>query len=294
MTEAPTSTPSSTPQPPPADDGVTLPRVPWSVVGPEFISIWGYPAGRFDPEHVEILGPSGSGKTYFDATILSERVKARDSAVVFVATKPADKTILDMGWPIVDDWAGVEKNRQSIYWPRTDKIGQQRDAYLHDKLADLLHHLWVKDSNTIVAFDEIATIEDLGRGPNGMRRGPNGEEPVDLKRLIKMYWREARSMGITIVAMKQRPQGAQRDMHSESVWVASFKPKDEDDGKRYAEVLGGRRKWLPVLEALDRDKHEFILANSRTGQAVISWVDVRDIGITKKKEKSATYNQRSA
>lgn len=80
-------------------------------------------------------------------------------------------------------------------------------------------------------------------------------------------------MGITIAAMKQRPQGISRDMHSESTWCASFRPKDEDDAKRYAEVLGSRRKWLPVLDGLDRDKYEFILSNSRTNMSVISWID---------------------
>jgi hypothetical protein len=235
-------------------------------VGPEFIAVWGYAGGVFQPEHVEILGPSGSGKTYFDATILSERVAARGSRVVFVATKPADETILKLGWPVVDTFAEVQKNPQCVFWPRTKAVGAERDAFLHAKLAELLTNLWQPDANTIIAFDEIATAEDLGRGPDG--------KGVDIKRLIKMYWREARSLGITIVAMKQRPQGAQRDMHSESVWVVAFKPKDEDDALRYAEVLGGKRKWRSVLDALSRDKHECVLANSRTGHAVITWVDV--------------------
>lgn len=237
------------------------------MVGPEFITSWGYPDGKFWPEHVEILGPTGSGKTYFDATILSERIRARGSRCVFVATKPADETILSMGWPIGETWQEVEKNPQLIYWPRTRKIGDEREQYLHDKLADLLTRLWRPGSNTIIAFDEIATVEDLGKGPNG--------KGTDLRKLIRMYWREARSMGITIIGMKQRPQGTARDMHSETTWVAAFSPKDEDDAKRYAEVLGGRRRWLGVLmHGIDRDKHEFVLSNSRTRMAVITWIDV--------------------
>jgi hypothetical protein len=178
--------------------------------------------------------------------------------VVFVATKPADDTIMSMGWPIGDTFAEVEKNPQLIYWPRTRKLGAERKEYLHDKLLDLLHRLWVPNANTILAFDEVATVEKSG---------------ADVKELVEMYWREARSMGITIVAMKQRPQGIVRDMHSESTWAAAFQPKDEDDAKRYAEVLGGRRKWMSVLDALDRDKHEFVLSNSRTRKAVITWID---------------------
>ena len=74
--------------------------------------------------------------------------------------------------------------------------------------------------------------------------------------------------------MKQRPQGVARDMHSEASWTVSFRPKDEDDAERYAEVLGSRRQWMPVLMSLDKRKHEFVIKHERTGLAAISWVDV--------------------
>jgi hypothetical protein len=233
-------------------------RAPWSQVGPDFIREWGYPDGRFEPEHVEILGPTGSGKTYFEATILQERVIARKSGVVFIATKPADKTIMRLGWPVVSDMKGVEQNDQVIFWPRTRALGSRRKEYMAAKIEELLSRLWVKDSGNIVAFDEIATVEQLS---------------PELKELIQMYWREARSQGITVVGMKQRPQGIQRDMHSESSWVISFRPKDEDDARRYAEVLGGKKRWLPVLMGLDRAKHEFVIKHESSGDAAISWVD---------------------
>lgn len=238
---------------------VQLPRAPWSAMAPDFIQGWGYPDGKYEPEHVEILGPTGSGKTYFEATILQERVYARGSGVVFIATKPADKTIQALGWPVVTDWKGVQQNRQCIFWPRTSALGTRRKEYMAAKIDDLLSRLWTRDSANIVAFDEIATVEQLS---------------PDLKNMIQMYWREARSVGITIVAMKQRPQGVQRDMHSEASWVVSFKPKDADDAIRYAEILGGRRQWQPVLNSLNRDRHEFVIKYERTGSAAVSWVDI--------------------
>jgi KaiC/GvpD/RAD55 family RecA-like ATPase len=242
------------PQGPPS-----LVRVPYSEIRLSFIRAWGYADGEFDPEHLEILGPSGSGKTYFEATILQDRVKLRDSAVVFIATKPVDKTIAMLGWPVVTDYRGVKKNRQCIFWPQTNKVGDEREAFLEAKIADLLERLWRAKAKMIVVFDEIATSESLS---------------VKLKKLIKMYWREARSVGITLVAMKQRPQGIQRDMHSEAAWIAAFKPKDEDDAARVAQVMGGRRMWLPILMGLDREARELVLLHSVTGQAVITWVDI--------------------
>ena len=235
------------------------PRAPWSAVRESFLGAWGYPEGKFNPEHLEILGPNGSGKTYFEATILQERVKLRGSAVIFIATKPVDATITRLGWPVVDDWKGVTKNRQSIFWPRTELLGEQWVAYMAAKIEDLLARLWRAKAKVILVFDEIATSEELS---------------TRLKLIIKRYWREARSVGITIVAMKQRPQGIQRDMHSEAAWIAAFKPKDEEDAVRVAQIMGGRKRWLPVLMGLDRDRHEFVLLHSRTGDAVITWVDI--------------------
>jgi hypothetical protein len=238
------------------------PRAPWSQVAPDFIAEWGYPDEKFDPEHVEILGPSGSGKTVFEETILTERVAARDSKTIFVATKKSDKQIgalAALGWPVTSSFGDTEQHKQSIFWPQTKLLGRARRAYLAGKVEDLLARLWHENSNTIVAFDEIATVEGLS---------------PEVRTLIYDYWREGRSLGITVVAMKQRPQAIQRDMHSESSWVVSFRPKDEDDGKRYAEIFGSRAYWLPVLMSLDRSKYEFLIQHARTGEAVISWIDV--------------------
>ena len=238
-----------------------LPRVPWSAIRLQFIKAWGYPDGKFDPQHLEILGPSGSGKTYAEATVLQERVQLRDSAVIFIATKPLDSTIGKLGWPVVSDWKGVVKSekRQVVFWPRTKAVGEDREAFLEARIYELLSKLWAAKAKVIVVFDEIATVEGLSRR---------------LKKLITMYWREARSVGITIVAMKQRGQGIQRDMHSEAAWIMAFRPKHEGDSQYVGEVMGNWRRWLPILQTLQREKHEFILLNSVTGEAVISWIDV--------------------
>lgn len=247
---------------PPAEP-VAVERIPWSELGDEFAAIWGRPQGsdgrrHVQAEHVEIAGPTGSGKTYLEATMLRQRAERRDSGTVMVVTKQDDKTVGLMGWPVVDNWREVRRHRQVIYWPRTDKLGAERRAYHEHKVHDLLSRLWVPNSNNIVAFDEIAYLESLS---------------ARLKEMIGMYWREARSQGITVLAMKQRLAGVQRDMHSESVWTASFKLKDADDVARTAEVFGSRRAWIPILDSLNREKREFLIKHSLTDQAYISWID---------------------
>lgn len=233
-------------------------RVPWSELGPEFVSIWGRPDGKHQPEHVEITGQTGSGKTYLLASLLQDRAEVRGSAIVYVVTKQADETVEALGWPIVDDWRGVKEHRQSIFWPRTQAQGKARKAYHRKKIEDLLSRLWVPKSNTVVAFDEVAYIESLG---------------PDIKDMVQMYWREARSQGITILAMKQRPIGVVRDQHSESRWKLVFPPADRGDMDRFAEMLGTRRDWAPVLDSLDQENHEFVIRNAVTKDAFISWID---------------------
>lgn len=241
------------------DSAVEVERIPWSELGPEFAQIWGR-ADPHDPqpEHMEIVGMNGSGKTYFLAKILQERMIVRNSPAIIVCTKPADATILKLQWPVVQDWEQVRKNRQCIYWPSTKKIGRERKAYQEQKIYDLLAHLWTPNSNRILAFDEIAYAESLS---------------PEIREMIEMYWREARSQGITLVGMKQRPQGANRHMSSETWWTVAFVPKDRADAERFAELFGPKKQWLPVFDSMNPENHEFLIRHTKSRAAYISWVD---------------------
>ena len=243
-----------------SDPNFTRPeRVPWSELGPYFIDAW----GRADesnpqPEHWEIVGPTGSGKTYLMLTALQDRYRTRKSGAVLVVTKADDEIFSRLGWPIVSKVDEVAEKPNVVFWPRTGKTGSDRADFHGQKIELLLNKLWQPGANTIVAFDEIGYVQDL---------------PGDFKRILQHYWREGRSLGITVVGMKQRPQGALRDMHSETYWTASFAPKDRSDAERFAELFGHRRDWLPVFDGLDATRHEFILRHSKTREAYISWVD---------------------
>jgi nucleoside-triphosphatase THEP1 len=246
-------------RPSPADDEpLVIERIPWSVLGPEFIAIWGRPRGKPQPEHLEILGPTGSGKSFLLVQILIERVRRRKTAVVFVATKQADDTVSSMGWPIVSTWREAAKHDQVVFWPRTKDKGTKRKAFQAARIQDLLDELWQPDANTVVVLDEIAYIEGLNR---------------DLRDDVNMYLREGRSHGIELVMGKQRPQGIQRDMHSESDWKIAFKMNDRNDNERLAELFGTKKDWVPVIESLDRERHEFIIQHKLTSTQYISWVD---------------------
>jgi nucleoside-triphosphatase THEP1 len=241
-------------------------RVPWSALEPDFTAAWGLSdPGDPQPEHFEIVGQNGSGKTYLLCSALQARMVRRQTPAVIVCTKKADRLFERLGWPVIDRPEELNKHPNAIYWPRTNAMGNQRKAFYDRKVGELLESLWVEDSNRIVAFDEIGYVEGLSG---------------DTRATVQQYWREGRSLGITVVAMKQRPQGAQRDMHSETYWCAAFKPKDRGDLERWAELFGHRRDWMPVFDSLDRPAHgdrgeqrEFVIRHSRSDEAYISWID---------------------
>jgi hypothetical protein len=214
------------------------------------------------PEHLEILGPNGSGKTYFQNHVLMMRARLRASSVVLLSTKKADDTLKDLKYPDGKPWATITRwpppygKDQVIYAARMKGFGQaERDTQRAEVMA-LFNEVYVPQTNRILVLDEIGYLQqELKLGPH-----------------LNTMYREGRSLGLTLVANTQRPVGTTRYMHSESPWKVAFRPEDEDDAKRVAEILGNRRRWLPVLMNLRAQQHEFLMLYSKTGQAYISHV----------------------
>lgn len=257
-------------------------EVPWSLLGDDVIQSWGRTEdGEFEGQHVEVTGQSGSGKSYAISALLHMRALARDSATVYIATKLDDSTVTRLealGWPRVGSFAEVKRHKQCIFWPETHLLGEEREAWFEKRIYDLLSRLWVKDSNTVVVFDEIGYVEGLSRR---------------LRKLIRQYWREARALGISVLASKQRPVGVSRDQHSESRWKLVFPPADEGDMQRFAELLGLPREWEPVLRSLDQEQHQFVIRNNVLKRAFITWIDfpLEALRPLPKQERHTIYQQ---
>jgi hypothetical protein len=234
-------------------------RVPWEELGPDFLEAWGRPNGQFQPEHMEILGPTGSGKSYFEKVVLVDRVKLRGSACVILLTKPADKTLAAMDWPVVTKWPPSEwnsKNRQVIFHAKSNGLSRAARERQAEQVEQLLDGLWHPDANVVLAVDEIAYVE----------------QELGLRTHMTTFFREGRTLGITVVASTQRPAGVSRAVHSETAWVVCFAPKDQDDAERMAQILGEKRHYTEVLMDLDREKREFVLVHNLTREAYISHI----------------------
>ena len=234
-------------------------RIPWSSLGPEFAASWGnVDPGDFQPEFLEIIGQNGSGKTHLLGKIFQERAVVHPNrAHILFGTKADDVTLLKTGWPIVQDWKGITEHRCCIYWPQTTLLEDARDDFYEKRIADVLKRLWVKESNTSVALDDWGYLDTLPR----------------VKRLLAQFLREGRSIGLDTTAMKQRPQGSNRLMSSETHWTVAFAPKDRADLERWSELFGARRDWMPVFDTMDSTRREFLIRHNRTKGSAISWVD---------------------
>jgi hypothetical protein len=251
-------------------------RVSWAELGPEFLRRWGYPGGRREPEHIEILGPNGSGKSYFEKTILEERVRLRGSHVVILATKPADRTIKSLDWPVIQKWPPSYNQNQVIFWAKAQGLSKQGMERQRESIANLLTRLWEPDSNRIIVFDEIAYVE----------------QELGLRPMLVRYFREARALGITIVATTQRPAGVTRYMHSESKWKICFAPADEDDTERVAQILGNKKYYREVLPQLKRERWEFLMVRTLTGEAYISRIPPRHRKASEKPQEASTLAEK--
>lgn len=220
--------------------------IKWSELEPEFLSTWGRPNGQVEAEHVSIVGPTGSGKSMFQAYIANARCEMRGSHCIIIATKPADKTLTKMHWPIIRKWPPpYGKHEHFILWPQAPQNAYEARRVQAEQIYEALNALWTKDSNIIVVFDEIAYIE----------------QELKLKVIIERYWREGRSIGISIIATTQRPRNVTRYMWSEPSWIIAFRPDDEDEARRVAEIIGGRRLYTQALLSLER--HQFIIIDRK-------------------------------
>jgi hypothetical protein len=245
-------------------------RVPWSDLGPSFAETFGR-ADPHDPqpEHIAIYGQNGTGKTHAAGIIYQERAFVTGRPSIIAAHKPVDKTLLQIGFPIVSTWDElVRKVRDGytnvIFWPRTRLMGHARAAWYDRQFTDLMDRLWASatptdPADTDLVFDDVGFIER--------------SLPDTLGR-IEQFLREGRAPGFSLGLLKQRVQGGTRLEASETQWTVGFKPKDDDDLERWAQLFGARRDWMPVFRSLDRQRREFVIKHAVTQEAFISWMDV--------------------
>lgn len=245
-------------------------RVPWSVLAPTFHELFGRadPADP-QPEHIGIHGQNGKGKTHAACKIYQERAFVTGRASILAAHKPLDKTIRKLGWPVANTWEQVTKlardgNVNVIYHPQTRLMGDARNTYYDNAFTRMFDELWAAAAgasepvDTDIVLDDAAFIED--------------SLPVAFGRL-KQFLREGRAPGFSVGLLKQRVQGGSRLEASETHWTLAFRPKDDDDLERWAQLFGARRDWMPYLRSLNPERREFLIKSTTHPLSYITWID---------------------
>lgn len=239
----------------------TVPRASW----PEILAY--FAKNHRLSEHVAIEGPNGSGKSVLALSLLQERgkkttVDRRPVSITVMGVKPKDRTLDMLGWRRMrnlDDWPPPYGDEQVILWPTYGDpatVAARQKAIFEPALREIM-----QSGNQIVYIDEAAYFEE--NPPNGLGLGA----------LMTQFWYMSRSNGVTLMAATQRPVKVSRSMWSEPYWLFIFRPEDEDDLKRVAELSGSKQLVLDVVPTLDT--HEFLMLRRRPERlAVISQVEM--------------------
>lgn len=240
------------------DPPATVTALPWEQFAAMFFE-------EHEPgEHCSIVGPTGSGKSVlgvFLARILGLRKTTdekggyrRPARVTVFATKPRDRTISALGWPVIRssrDWPPGHGKEHVIVWPRTPDPGQAK-IRARATIEPILRAIYQEGRQTIYV-DEVATF--TGRPPEGM----------GLRGLMAEFWQTGRSLELTVIAGTQRPVEVPRSMWSEPAWLFVFRLHDFDDLRRVGEIAGDRDELRAAVEHLGG--HEFICVHRpRSGE----------------------------
>ncbi len=238
-----------------------VPRAPWAEVLGYFVR-W-HKLG----EHVAAEGPNGSGKS----TLLLELLKARSARIArdgrptratVLAVKPRDSTLTKLGWKRITslkDWPPSYGDEHVIVWPHYGDSGTaavRQRALMDPVLSEIM-----ASGAQILCIDEAAYFEEPQ--PSGL----------GMARKLNQYWYFSRSNDVSLFAGTQRPRRVSRSMWAEPYWLFLFRPEDEDDLKRVAQLSGQKQLVLDVLPTLDT--HEFLMLRRRPeSTAVISEVEL--------------------
>lgn len=196
-------------------------------------------------QHVLLVGPTGSGKT-----IAAEDMLLLRKYVVAIATKAKDESLdryKEAGFKQIDTWPPAWNIKRALYWKKPKALGDfaTMQIGIYKLLNDIYQH-----GGWTVSFDDLVFITGT----------------LKLKEPIRMFYTQVRSMGVSIVALLQRPFWAPLEAISQSTYALVFQATDEHDIHRLSEGLSINYKQL--LEALkELGEYEFLFL--RTGKQPI-------------------------
>lgn len=199
-------------------------------------------------EHISIIGPTGSGKTTLAYHLLRNR-----KYVAIMATKPRDISLSSLAknqkYETITRWPPRYNTNKVIVWPkfRPNDISNQTIA-INDALLNIFN-----EGGWTVYIDETWYIDNILR----------------LETLLKIYWTQARSMDISLMAGTQRPRDVPLLMYSQATHLFFFRFGDDSDIKRIGGIGAANSRIIGQIIP-NLPKHSFLYVNAASGELIVS------------------------
>lgn len=215
------------------------PRIPWDV----FVrSNLNWRPG----EHFGLIGPTGQGKT----TMLLNVLPLHPYVVVF-GTKPKDPTmdrLVKSGYTKMKYWRSLDARNipRRVVWPdarRIDSVNVQRHVF-----NDAIERIY-REGNWTVAIDELWYFTNILK--------------FDL--YVKLYYLQARSTNISLLAATQRPSSVPLEMYDQSTHLMFWRDNDRRNLDRLSEI---NSRDAALVREIVRNLEDFqvLYVNTRTGR----------------------------
>lgn len=215
------------------------PRLPWDVfVRQNFTWKQG--------EHVALIGPTGQGKT----TLLMHLLPYQPYTVVF-ATKPRDismERLIDTGYLRMEKWETLSPDRapKRVLWPSAADIDSNitQAAIFRDAMA----RIYREGGWTVVVDEGWIFVNELG-----------------LKKEVKVYLMQGRSLGISLVFATQRPVDVPLEVYDQSTHLFFYRDNDERNLSRISGISYRSSDLIRNLVA-NLEQYQVLYINTRTGK----------------------------
>jgi energy-coupling factor transporter ATP-binding protein EcfA2 len=222
-----------------ADLDRTAPFLTW----PEFLDVFEWQPSQ----HIGVIGPTGSGKTNLAVFLIGLR-----KYVVALATKPRDDTMDGLaslpGWVKFKKWTSRPARYfpKRIIWPDATKLYSQNEQQAQFRKA--LEHIYVSGEWTVF-IDELWYIIHTLR----------------MEYEVKLYLLQARSNGISLLALSQRPAWIPVELFDQSSHLFFYRDNDERNLKTIAGISWLSAKKVQAIVAR-LEEFQFLYINTRTGK----------------------------
>lgn len=224
-----------------------VPRVSWS----EFLRTFDWRQG----EHISLVGPTGCGKTTLGLALLERR-----KYVTVFGTKPRDDVLDRLArsrtWRRRDRWLPRPGEQRIILWPRFDSpddVAEQKIVF-----TEALKEIFVS-GGWCVFVDEARYLCDF----------------LHLEGLLRLYWQQGRSLGLSLVATTQRPANMPLELYNQATHLFLWRETDRVNLIRLGGIAGAVDSTIIKQEVATLPGHEFLYLNTRTGAMIRSRVEGR-------------------